>query len=549
MPMRAGQAAVIANRRRRASDPSSDRESRFSSAFDRRPPPPLSVAEAPPPSSNRAAAVIKKALKEATILGRRATFGWRHLRAGVLSFQATTETGGVCRTFAIGKKLGEGGYSTIWLVHEWQPDGSERQLAVKRCILDRNDREQVELIDREIAIMNSIPPHPNIVELIGTCKRQRGTSGSADEVFLLLELCRGGSLAEMILGRADANALLSASEAATAFHDMALALCHLHSQSPPLAHRDVKPENFILSDADGRWRLCDFGSASSATFTYQPGIASYEVANEEDVIHRTSTPQYRAPEMCDVRRGETIGVGVDVWALGVSLYKLLFLRDLFGVPGEERLGSLNFDPTKRLTPAALGSLSRAGTASGSELLLDVLRMCLTPSAKSRPPVVSVLQYISSRSAQVDGGIGMSREGLLEARHAAGMLTITNLRAYDLFPKGSSASRRGVKPYLLLTCGGARRITAVAPRSHDAAWPSAAFALPTHGLQVAELSLWAVRARRCSESDMLPPMLLRLPLPLPSCQAAQSCPFPTARLSPPLGSTTGGRRTTFSVSSA
>ena len=40
--------------------------------------------------------------------------------------------------------------------------------------------------------------------------------------------------------------------------------------------------------------------------------------------------------MCDLRRGQTVGVAADVWALGVTLYKLLYLRDLFGTPGEER---------------------------------------------------------------------------------------------------------------------------------------------------------------------------------------------------------------------
>jgi hypothetical protein len=42
--------------------------------------------------------------------------------------------------------------------------------------------------------------------------------------------------------------------------------------------------------------------------------------------------------MCDLRAAETVGPKADVWALGVSLYKLVFLRDLFGMQGEERLG-------------------------------------------------------------------------------------------------------------------------------------------------------------------------------------------------------------------
>ena len=321
-----------------------------------------------PTLEERARATLRKALKEAKLLKRRATFGWRHLRTGVLTFQS----GDSRRTFAVGKKLGEGGYSTIWKVHEWQPDGSERQFAVKRVILDRKDAEQVALVEHEVAVMRSLPPHPNVVELIGTCRRQKGASGSADEVFLLLELCRGGSLGEMLIRRAEApQQPLSPGEVAKAFYDMACSLSHLHAQSPPLAHRDVKPENFILSEADGRWRLCDFGSATTHTFTHAQGMKSYDVANEEDKVHRYSTPQYRAPEMCDLRRGETISIGVDVWALGVSLYKLLFLRDLFGTPGEERLGTLNFNPDKQLAEKALPTMPSKSAAS-SEALLGAL---------------------------------------------------------------------------------------------------------------------------------------------------------------------------------
>ena len=81
-----------------------------------------------------AALYLRKGMKETLTLGRRAAFGWRHLRVGVLAFNEPAS--GTRRTFAIGKKLGEGGYSTIWRVHEWQPDGSERQFAVKRIIID-----------------------------------------------------------------------------------------------------------------------------------------------------------------------------------------------------------------------------------------------------------------------------------------------------------------------------------------------------------------------------------------------------------------------------
>ena len=529
-------AAVAAVARRKQQASSKQGSSKPGSSYELPVGAPPLESRGGPNLEDRALATVRKALKEASAIKRRAAFGWRHMRAGVLAFQSGTER----RTFAVGKKLGEGGYSTIWRVHEWQPDGSEKQFAVKRVILDRRDPEQVELVEHEISVMKSLPPHPNVVEIIGTCRRQRGSAGAQDEVFLLLELCRGGSLADLLMARAEAKEPLSADEVAKAFHDMALGIAHLHSLPTPLAHRDVKcaprhhsrrhpnqacarrhglrslalcslacaarrPENFILSDMDNRWRLCDFGSSTTHTFTHTDGMRLHEVANEEDKVHRYSTPQYRAPEMCDLRRGETIGIGVDVWALGVSLYKLLFLRDLFGTPGEERLGTLNFDPAKKLASHAIPTMPPESAAS-SEALLNLLRACLTPSAAQRPSVHALLQRL--RSSRVDAPMpGARRPSYIEradGSHTAGMLTIRELHASGLYPKAASSG--GVKPYVLLTCGGQRRVTAVAPKGHEASW-GLEMAVATHGLQTLEMTVWAFHRR--TTHDFLGAIVLSL----------------------------------------
>ena len=75
----------------------------------------------------------------------------------------------------------------------------------------------------------------------------------------------------------------------------------------------------ILQGSDGKWKICDFGSCVSRARAYenkseiareevrrQPSPASqrgHQLANDtrtQDVIARTTTAQYRAPEMCDL---------------------------------------------------------------------------------------------------------------------------------------------------------------------------------------------------------------------------------------------------------
>ena len=43
-----------------------------------------------------------------------------------------------------------------------------------------------------------------------------------------------------------------------------------------------------------------------------------------EIIEKTTTPSYRAPEMIDLYSQQPITIASDCWALGVILYQLLF---------------------------------------------------------------------------------------------------------------------------------------------------------------------------------------------------------------------------------
>ena len=95
------------------------------------------------------------------------------------------------------------------------------------------------------------------------------------------------------------------------FRDLIKGLDYLHYQN--VIHRDIKPENLLLTE-HGSVKLSDFGSAS-----YIP--------NGNDTMFDTcGTRVFFAPEMCSGEGSPYAGKKADIYAAGVVLYVLIFLR-------------------------------------------------------------------------------------------------------------------------------------------------------------------------------------------------------------------------------
>ncbi len=84
------------------------------------------------------------------------------------------------------------------------------------------------------------------------------------------------------------------------------AIEHCHKSN--VCHRDVKPENLLLSTQKKEVKLADFG------------LACEYLDNERKWSGFTGTPGYMSPEMC---AREPYGKPVDLWAAGVILFILL----------------------------------------------------------------------------------------------------------------------------------------------------------------------------------------------------------------------------------
>lgn len=128
----------------------------------------------------------------------------------------------------------------------------------------------------------------------------------------VLEHCSGGNLLQYITNDLQSYALLSKREEIinSIFKQTLLSVDQIHHTG--LVHRDLKPENILLS-SDGLVKICDFGIATMANI------------KDEDLVickGRCGSEPYMAPEEFGHQYYE--GRPVDMWALGVIYYNLIF---------------------------------------------------------------------------------------------------------------------------------------------------------------------------------------------------------------------------------
>ncbi|CAK7331813.1 unnamed protein product [Dovyalis caffra] len=257
--------------------------------------------------------------------------------------------------------IAEGGFSCVYLARD--AVHASKQYALKHMIC--NDEELLELVMKEINVMKVLKGHPNVVTLYAHTILDMGRT---KEALLVMEFCEK-SLVNVLESRG--AGYFEEKQVLSIFRDVCNAVFAMHSQSPPIAHRDLKAENLLLGP-DGLWKLCDFGSTSTNHKRFEK---PEERGVEEDNIRKHTTPAYRAPEMWDLFRRDLINEKVDIWALGCLLYRICYFKSAFD--GESKLQILN------------GNYRIPDLPQYSSPVTDLIRDMLQASPDDRPDITQV----------------------------------------------------------------------------------------------------------------------------------------------------------------
>lgn len=157
-------------------------------------------------------------------------------------------------------------------------------------------QKYVDQIINEIEIMSELKGHPNIVSYEDhSVIPHRGEVGW--DILLKMELL-------IPFQEWQTNHMLDETEVLKLGRDISAALAFARNRG--LVHRDVKPQN-IFVDEFGNFKLGDFGISRTIEKTMSG-------------LSRKGTESYMAPE---VYNGNAYGESVDVYSLGLVLYKCL----------------------------------------------------------------------------------------------------------------------------------------------------------------------------------------------------------------------------------
>lgn len=266
--------------------------------------------------------------------------------------------------YEVERFLGEGAFAEVYRV---QHRFLGRQ-AMKVFKAPARSADEVRRHLREAMLLSRIG-HPNVIRVFdaSVIERANGLFG-----FLTMEYVAGGTLDRY--WRSYAGQFMPIGEVVEIMRQVSAGIAVAHAESPPVIHRDIKPQNILVGyDGSGlRIRVSDFGLAKQA----DPLSL---------LVSARGTLSFKPPEAFD----DMDSTAADVWALGTTMY--LLLTDAVPYP---ELDGRDLNDAHRF----LGELRPARTFNVhvDDEIQQIVACCLARNAKDRYPHAGELNTALAR---------------------------------------------------------------------------------------------------------------------------------------------------------
>lgn len=254
--------------------------------------------------------------------------------------------------------LGNGAYKTVYRAYDTVEGIEVAWNVVNLSGTPKSDRNR---IVNEVRLLERLN-HKNIISFYGSWVNRE-----LEQVIFVTEILSSGTLKSFIqkvqvirwrIAKRWAIQILEGLE-------------YLHSQDPPVIHRDLKCDNIFINGTSGDLRIGDFGLSTNISNL-----------NSKKALSVLGTPEFMAPELYD----EIYDEKVDIYAFGMCLLEI-FTKE---VPYAECLNPAQIykKVTKGIPPQ---SLSRVR----SQEARDFISLCISEetTVKSRPSAKELLKHI------------------------------------------------------------------------------------------------------------------------------------------------------------
>ena len=269
------------------------------------------------------------------------------------------------------RELGHGSYATVLELEYMGLKCAGKK--IHEVLLKQSDAMYtLQRFEEECRLLSQVR-HPNIVQFLGVYFQQ-----GVQVPILVMEF-----LSTDLTSCIDQFGILPNEICYSILHDVALGLCYLHSQTPPIIHRDLSSNNILLTP-NMTAKISDLGVARILNLT------PLQVSR---MTRTPGTPAYMPPEVMVAK--PKYDTSIDIFSYGI-----LMIHTFSGKWPEPQVGPIRAKPSRLIPVSEAERRDVFLQAIGSDHpLLNLIRKCIDNHPRLRPRASDIVKHLADTLSQ------------------------------------------------------------------------------------------------------------------------------------------------------